>query len=683
MTVLLGRKHVGVALKYNQGGSASINNQDKTITENGVYTADEGYTGLGTVVVEVQNNGEIVTAINKTGSAVNVGDKVWLSENVKTGNTYFLTGTATTDGSQTGVISTTGLSAVISRSLYTISNDGTVTNIKSSGRFSNIYYVGDYVLGNYSTDSTQVLKSNDCLTLKGKYIPIENSDNLFAKRQDTNHIYKIDLETGDIVQTWTGGSDINALGDFSWAYQIGNSVVVGSYVFDLNDDYTITNQRSVKGFSTNGQAYLTKDNNHLVTEYGDEFKVYRIIDAENVELLKDAVSEDLKNLSDLGSFVYNRNNDVITAVIGHKNTEDCIIAKYNNGKIQRLNVTFPFTGGVVVSGATYKYFYGHITFTNDMSRALLTLSTGSACRQVIVDFTGSSGYAVVPYKTYATSQDSITGIANSTAESGEAVEILINGTINEDITITENGEYEPSSLSTGFSKVTVNVANNSSSIIMQKFNGQCHCILPDSTTGIVDGFTADKYIVFPATITDGCVMTFKIETGDDITSFQNFYLGMFEGYVSESIIGIWIGYELMVAKINPNTIYYVKVRIEDSILYASYSLDGVEYSDEVSGSIDLTDPAYSENRLGVGLYSNRYFRGKIHLNGCYIEKFGYPVWKPFMNIQQMNGYIYNYQSVYGENFQILGTNGDITYTGDLYIPIKPSVQPGIDLNPND
>lgn len=58
MTVLIGRKQVGVALKYNQGGSASINNQDKTITKNGVYTADEGYTGLGTVEVNVESSGD-------------------------------------------------------------------------------------------------------------------------------------------------------------------------------------------------------------------------------------------------------------------------------------------------------------------------------------------------------------------------------------------------------------------------------------------------------------------------------------------------------------------------------------------------------------------------------------------------------------------------------------------------
>ena len=199
--------------------------------------------GKTNVISINKGGGATVKAVNKTGLTINKGNKVWLSEDVRVGNTYFLTGTGATDGSQMGVISTTGLSAVISRSLYTISNDGKLTSIKSSGRFSEIYYVGDYVLGNYSTESTQVLKSNDCLTLTGKYTPIENSDNLFTKRQDTNHIYKIDLETGDIVQTWTGGSDINALSTANWAYQIGNSVVVGSNVFDLNDDYTITNQR--------------------------------------------------------------------------------------------------------------------------------------------------------------------------------------------------------------------------------------------------------------------------------------------------------------------------------------------------------------------------------------------------------------------------------------------------------
>lgn len=36
-----------------------INNQNKTITQNGTYTADEGFTGLGTVIVNVAKEGQI------------------------------------------------------------------------------------------------------------------------------------------------------------------------------------------------------------------------------------------------------------------------------------------------------------------------------------------------------------------------------------------------------------------------------------------------------------------------------------------------------------------------------------------------------------------------------------------------------------------------------------------------
>ena len=43
----------------NISGGTTINNQDKTITENGSYTADTGYTGLGTVTVNVPSSGGV------------------------------------------------------------------------------------------------------------------------------------------------------------------------------------------------------------------------------------------------------------------------------------------------------------------------------------------------------------------------------------------------------------------------------------------------------------------------------------------------------------------------------------------------------------------------------------------------------------------------------------------------
>lgn len=50
------------------GSGATIKNQDKTITENGTYTADSGYTGLGTVTVNVQASGG--TGENKLAKVV-------------------------------------------------------------------------------------------------------------------------------------------------------------------------------------------------------------------------------------------------------------------------------------------------------------------------------------------------------------------------------------------------------------------------------------------------------------------------------------------------------------------------------------------------------------------------------------------------------------------------------------
>lgn len=56
MTILLGKSPIGIAIVSDKGGTTNINNQDRYITENGVYTADEGYTGLGTVEVNVESS---------------------------------------------------------------------------------------------------------------------------------------------------------------------------------------------------------------------------------------------------------------------------------------------------------------------------------------------------------------------------------------------------------------------------------------------------------------------------------------------------------------------------------------------------------------------------------------------------------------------------------------------------
>lgn len=52
-----GKKHRVSLVTNVSGGGSTINNQDITITANGTYTADEGYTGIGTATVNVSGGG--------------------------------------------------------------------------------------------------------------------------------------------------------------------------------------------------------------------------------------------------------------------------------------------------------------------------------------------------------------------------------------------------------------------------------------------------------------------------------------------------------------------------------------------------------------------------------------------------------------------------------------------------
>lgn len=101
------------------GSGEEINNQDKTVTENGQYTADEGYTGLGTVTVNVPSEGDVVEAIaiGEATSAVE-NDKVLLNpataltnpvtlEYTKIVNSYWRGSNNTRNAPNIGVFSST------------------------------------------------------------------------------------------------------------------------------------------------------------------------------------------------------------------------------------------------------------------------------------------------------------------------------------------------------------------------------------------------------------------------------------------------------------------------------------------------------------------------------------------------------------------------------------------------
>lgn len=70
--------------KSNSSASNSyikLNNQDITVTENGIYTYDTGYTGLGVVTVTVSGTGggDLIYATNYSTAGIVQDQKVWIN----------------------------------------------------------------------------------------------------------------------------------------------------------------------------------------------------------------------------------------------------------------------------------------------------------------------------------------------------------------------------------------------------------------------------------------------------------------------------------------------------------------------------------------------------------------------------------------------------------------------------
>ena len=107
------------ASKIEEIGDKKVKNQDKTITKNGQYTADEGYTGLGTVTVQVPQEGDVVESIALgTATTAQEGDKVLLNPAIalqnpitldytKTANSYWRVVNNTRNAPNVGVFSST------------------------------------------------------------------------------------------------------------------------------------------------------------------------------------------------------------------------------------------------------------------------------------------------------------------------------------------------------------------------------------------------------------------------------------------------------------------------------------------------------------------------------------------------------------------------------------------------
>lgn len=192
-----------------------INNQNKTFTENGTYTADAGYTGLGTVTVNVSGGGaggDSITYTNITGATIAKDDKLWINT------------TATTTERQEYTLPATG-------SYVQTSNPNVMVNTSTLFTLQNGAYVTSS-LAKVITMSNVGIDKNGLLFSSNALYDIEN--NMFYNGSFTsyigngyvyyyNEIYRIDVDNiGNILNTYSILSNKISNG---WCFEDG--IIIG------------------------------------------------------------------------------------------------------------------------------------------------------------------------------------------------------------------------------------------------------------------------------------------------------------------------------------------------------------------------------------------------------------------------------------------------------------------------
>lgn len=133
---------------------SNILNQDIVVTENGIYTAEAGYTGLGTVIVEVptEASGSITYTTNGTYDITNYAEVVVAVPNQTESKTITANGTYTPSGSSIGFNSVTvnvpqpaGSVTYTTNGTYNITDYATVViNVPNGTEAKNITANGTY-----------------------------------------------------------------------------------------------------------------------------------------------------------------------------------------------------------------------------------------------------------------------------------------------------------------------------------------------------------------------------------------------------------------------------------------------------------------------------------------------------------------------------------------------------------
>ena len=432
MTILLGKSPIGIAIVSDKGGVTNINNQDMYITENGVYTADEGYTGLGTVEVNVESSGdgETIEVLNNTGAVINQGDKVWV--NVLAGNSD---GVVVGDNSFSARSNAWGFTKdgqylLAGQVLLKVNSDNTFTALK--------WYTREVLYIKHENGKTFGINTSNGMTACANYPNNWEADFIYVNdgyfvHQNSTGIRKYNLETGEIIKTYAVNRSVYANGIVvidNILYDLSSNR--GYYVFDdenntcqyYSNQVTINNpsNRSIGCIlgKTTDSKYFVDSNLNLISYLGNN--TFEVLSNEKMPAILQAWSSVNKTV--------NFNQDTGVLVVDAETEYG--IYKYDNGNWYRLIYELNLVGeGTRTKGLMVNYDLTKYAFP----------STKSYVNQINVG-TMQPNLKVMAqeFRWFNVNERTITGVAKTSAEPDEKFTISTVLEPEIEVTITTNAD---------------------------------------------------------------------------------------------------------------------------------------------------------------------------------------------------------------------------------------------------
>lgn len=217
--------------------SVVINNQDITITANGVYTADAGYTGIGTAIVDVPQSSAVLTTkrITENGtynaSSDNADGYSSVTVNVSGGGSSPVINplSVTPTTSAQTIIAPTGVDGYspISVSAVTSAIDSNITSENIVAGVSILGVVGNVIKSNETTLSVTPATSAQTLTPTSPYTGFnEVSVSAVTSAIDAN------IVAGNIKN---GVTILGVTGDYTGTTPTGTLPITSNGVYDVTN----------------------------------------------------------------------------------------------------------------------------------------------------------------------------------------------------------------------------------------------------------------------------------------------------------------------------------------------------------------------------------------------------------------------------------------------------------------